>query len=437
MQRHVKTIEKLDDDLNGVAFAGGKKYVVGRTLPGETAELKIRKISGNAVLCNAEKIIVPSEKRIQPPCAYYEKCGGCSLLHTDYDNTLAIKTALVKRKFSSLGFCDVSDTVGNGICGARNKVHIAFFKENGKTKAGFFNEETHRVCDVRKCILHGEWYKKLREILVRWIDGQNISVYNPATGKGVLRFAAGRKIGDELMLTLVQTRTTDADYENLYRELKKQFGEVSLYVNVNAEKTNAVFFDKFIHIAGNNTLNGEICGVKFKLGPNSFFQVNTETASEIYNKVVDEVRGSNADKVIDLYSGIGVTSALFAKNGFQVESVEIVSAAVENAESLAKDNGVKGIKFHTGDVNAIICGLSFDNAVVFADPPRAGTGKETAEAIATKKPDKIIYLSCNLKTLLPDLKIIIENGYEIRSVIPYDMFPATRHVETLVVLNRR
>lgn len=427
-------IEKLDDDLNGVAFRGGKKFVVKKTLPGEEVLCDVKRKSGTAIICDANEVVFKSDKRVTPPCKYFTKCGGCNLLHTTHKNQLEIKTALVKRKFSALGFFGVSDTVGQSFENSRNKTHLVFASKNGEIQAGFFNSDTHEVMDVQSCALHGKWYEILRRDLIDFVKSERVTIYNPRTLGGELRFAVARKIGCGLLLTLVVTREEKRDYEKLKKALEKDFAEVSIYINVNAEKTNAVFSDEFIHVAGKKTLSGEMLGVKFELSPNSFYQVNDEIAKIIYRKVLDEIKNSGATKVIDLFSGIGVTSVLFAKNGFDVDSVEIVKSAVDNAKTIIKENGVcDKVTAHLGDANKIIKTLDVKNSVVFVDPPRAGL-RDVTRVLATAKPQKIIYLSCSLTTLVDDLKILKKAGYEISSVIPYDMFPSTKHVEVLTVL---
>lgn len=168
-----------------------------------------------------------------------------------------------------------------------------------------------------------------------------MSIYNPRTRAGVLRFAVARKIGGVIMLTLVMTKRVDYDFSWLLKSLEKNFGETAVYVNVNNEKTNAVFSDEFIHIAGKRTLSGEMLGIKFELSPNSFYQVNDEIAKTIYEKVLSEIKSGGGNRVVDLFSGIGITSALFAKNGFAVDSVEIVKSAVENAKTIAAKTGFR------------------------------------------------------------------------------------------------
>lgn len=274
----------------------------------------------------------------------------------------------------------------------------------------------------------------LRRILIDFIKKESVSIYNPRTRAGVLRFAVARKIGGAIMLTLVMTKRVDYDFSWLLKSLEKSFGEAAVYVNVNNEKTNAVFSDEFIHIAGKRTLSGEMLGIKFELSPNSFYQVNDEIAKTIYEKVLSEIKSGGGNRVVDLFSGIGITSALFAKNGFAVDSVEIVKSAVENAKTIAAKNGVSDkITVRLGDANKIIKSLNLTDCSVFVDPPRMGL-QDVARSLAAAKPQKIVYLSCSLKTLVEDLRILKKAGYEISSVIPYDMFPASKHIEVLTVL---
>lgn len=437
-KKYTIKIEKLDDDLHGVAFRGGKKFVVDGALAGEVVEAEEIKLSGNAVVCKLSKIVEPSADRIAAPCKYYDICGGCNLMHIPYETQLKVKTALVKRKLAAFGSVAVDDCVPSENFGARNKTHIAFAEVKGKIYAGFFNEETHRVVDIPACLCHGEWYAELRRQLIFWIKKYSVTLYNPRTGSGVLRFAAARYGENSLMLTLVVTENKPLKFDALLAALKKSFASVSIFVNVNNEKTNEVLSGKVVQIAGDAALNGECLGIKYSLTPAAFFQTNYGIAEKAYAKVLEEMKDGGSRRVVDLFSGIGITSALFAKNGFTVDAVEINPDSVNAALKLAVANGVEDkIKIRKGDCKDILPSISAPDAAFFVDPPRRGLTDEVARAVAGFSPARIVYLSCNLRTLVSDLQILTAAGYRITSATPFDMFPSTTHVETLTCLSKK
>jgi 23S rRNA (uracil1939-C5)-methyltransferase len=341
-------IEKLDDDLDGVAFRGGKKYVCRKVLPGETVEAEEERLSGKTVICKVLGIREKSADRIDSPCPYYGNCGGCNLLHTSYENQLAIKSALVRRKMTRFGFYNTDTCVRSDAVGARNKTHIVFFRKGDKVSAGFFNEETHKVVNVVECLCHGKWYADLREILVRWVKKNNITVYDPKTRVGLLRFAAARFIGGALSVTLIVTKNEIPAIEKLYEAIGEKFSSVGLFANVNSNISNEVMSGELIHLYGEDMLYSEICGVKFGLSPDAFFQMNSGIATQIYDRVLKEIGA--ATRVIDLFCGIGITSVMSAKAGKDVTAVEISPSAVRDAKELAQKNGVADkIDFLCGD----------------------------------------------------------------------------------------
>mgnify|MGYP004467550595 CR=1 FL=1 len=222
-------------------------------------------------------------------------------------------------------------------------------------------------------------------------------------------------------------------------EMKEKFGKVCLYTCENKSSGSGVLSGKLRHEKGEEYSEGEMLGVKFTLSPDSFFQINEKTAERIYSDVTEIIRNSSAEKVIDCFSGIGITSALFAKSGKEVTSVEIVPSAVRDAKRIGALNGLSGhISYLCGDAAKLLFNIeNVGNSLFFVDPPRGGLGAKTALMITNFKPKEIIYLSCNPKTLKEDLKTIIENGYKITSATPYDLFPETKHIEALVVFTRK
>lgn len=430
-------ISRFDDSFFGVGYVGSKRYVVPGALPKEKLEIKPQKTFNNINYASIVKIIEQSPDREKPVCNYYHSCGGCNMMHLNYKASVEAKVSHLKKKLAGIS-ADISEAVCLSEFGNRNKVHIVFSKEAKRLNIGFFNEETHKVVDVPSCMMHGQWYSELVKILRRWIVKRNISIYNPITREGVLRFAVARKLENALQLTLVVTATELEGLEGLFTDLQSIFGNISLWLNHNGERTNEVFAGKFIHLMGEEKIYGEMLGIKFALSPNSFFQVNNKVAAEIYKDILSIVKASGAKYVIDAFSGIGITSALFAKEGLQVSAIEIVKEAVADQNTIAKINSVENnIKSLCGDIAEILPTLSIpQEAALFVDPPRKGLGEDVIKAVLKLAPPTILYLSCNPETLAADLALLTKDRYAVSLVKPYDMFPRTKHLETLVCLTR-
>ena len=380
-------------------------------------------------------------------CKYFNICGGCSLLNVEYEKQLKQKQQQVEDCLKEFGInAKVDKTVGMFYpYKYRNKVHLAIRDVKGKAQVGFFEENSNKIVDVDDCLLHDSWVKKLINTTKEFIARFKISPYNKRKEMGTLKYVVARCLGEEIMVTMVVTNHNFAGREWFYEELCKQFKKVSFYVNVNTRTDNAVFEDKnFSHKFGFKKLRGEMLGVKFELSPNSFFQINTQITEKIYKRIFESLNLNDRSVVLDLYSGIGITSLIFAKNGAKVVSIESVPEAVNDAKNLIKLNKCENqITPLLGKCENLINRINYkklykENGVVsvFLDPPRIGAQVTVLEEINKLNPYKLVYLSCNPKTLARDLKVLTDYGFKIETVTPFDMFPHTAHVETLVVLSK-
>jgi 23S rRNA (uracil1939-C5)-methyltransferase len=425
-------IAKLDDDFKGVAYVGADRYVVDGALPQEQVRVREFKCVGSVHLCRTLEVLRPSPYRVTPPCPHAAQCGGCDLLHASYSYQLTLKKEYIRRKLHGVvPPSAILDTLS--VTGFRNKVHLAFWREGGITAIGFIDDRTHRVVDVAACNAHGTWYAHLVKAVRRWLTDSAISVYDPATRKGTLRYIVARYIGDSLSVTVVAT-APNRHISALFAHLAPLAAHVGLWLNLNTARTNAVFGDRFEHIAGEPSLDAEMLGVRFTLEPASFFQTNTQVAEAVYRHICE---GISADiPVVDLYSGIGITSVLFARKAPSVTSVEVNPAACRNARRTAMQNGVADrVSIHCGDVADLLPRLDLPtSATFFVDPPRAGLGEAVCRAIIAKRPNMLWYLSCNPSTLVADLRALAA-VYTVDYALPIDMFPNTRHIETLVRLS--
>ncbi|MBQ4578270.1 MAG: 23S rRNA (uracil(1939)-C(5))-methyltransferase RlmD [Clostridia bacterium] len=377
------------------------------------------------------------QDRQAQPCPYFPRCGGCSRRQVPYGQQLAEKTAYIRKLLAPFGV-KAADCRGGKTAECRNKVHLAFTTVEGAVRAGFFDTVTHRVVPVAECPMHGAWYGRLVQAVEGWAAECRIRPYEPRTGRGSLRFVAARYLGGRLMVTVVSQEPRLPGLDKLHRRLEAQFGSVALWLNVNDRRDSAVFSQNFRHIAGEKKLRGEMLGVSFELSPDAFFQVNTEMAELLYTRILELAKERKAETVVDAYSGIGITSLLFAKAGMKVISVEQVRSAVEDTRAMAKRNGLDGrVRAMCGDCAKILPGLRVpEQTLFFVDPPRRGLGESVCRTILRFAPKYVLYLSCGPEALAQDLKRLTQGGYKVRLAEPYDLFPHTEHVETIVLLSR-
>ena len=370
-------------------------------------------------------------------CSYFPKCGGCTCRNLSYARQLEQKTAYIQKLLAPFGVKS-APCQGSAQDACRNKVHLAFTLADGAVRAGFFDSRTHRVVPVAKCPMHGAWYETLVTVVEAWAADCRIRPYEPRTGKGSLRYVAARYLGGKLMVTVVSQQPRLPGLDKLHRGLEEQFGPTGLWLNINDRRDSAVFSQNFRHIAGPKKLRGELLGVKFELSPDAFFQVNTEMAEKMYSRILDMAREIGPENVVDAYSGIGITSLLFAKAGMQVTSVEQVPSAVEDAKAMAKYNKLEGrVRALCGDCAKVLPKLHpKGDTLFFVDPPRRGLGESVCRTIVGFGPKYVLYLSCGPQALAEDIRRLQKGGYRLRSAEPFDLFPHTEHVETICLLER-
>lgn len=439
-------VRSYDDDLCPTAKIGAKIYHVRGAIENETVNTKEYAYDGRHVYSQVCAVAKPSIHRVEPRCSICDLCGGCTLMHIDYNEQLSIKKKHIQKTLSSVVDPDlVEETVGLSQFATRNKLHLVFGGKVGNIKLGFFNSASKKVVNVEACVCHPDWYPKLYRILKSWADEHKLSPYDPKLSKGLLRFAAVRVLDNSIMLTLVVTSEklcenkdkTSACIDELYSKLTRCFDRVSLWINLNKERTNEVMTGRIEHLRGEKTLKATMLDTKIVLRPTSFFQVNTEIASRIYSDVLELSKRSGSRVMVDCFSGIGVTSLLFAKHFEKVISIEIVQSAVACAKDMARLNEAQNIEFICADANKVLPTLKIGaQSTFFVDPPRAGLGEKICRSILKFAPSQIVYLSCNPVTLKRDLEFLCGDKYKALLVRPYDMFPNTKHIETLVVLKR-
>lgn len=450
------TCERLGTNGEGVASFDGMTLFVPCLLAGEKARVKVLAVKDKVAYGKVEEVYTPAEQRVRPLCSVFGKCGGCQLQHMRYRYQLAFKTELVKNTLKKIGGisaevfpCVKSDRE----YGYRNKLILPIGQRNGKTVVGFYAERSHRIVETGECPIT-EWADKVIAAVKNFAEKCGLDGYDEETAKGQLRHIAVRRIGRQYIVVLVVTEEIKGvDY--FVSLLDGIFKEYSLFLNFNDRNTNVVFGKEFRLVKGSPSYSAEEAGITYEAGPETFVQINENVREKLYEAALSLV--GEDETVVDCYSGGGLLTAMFAQKCKKAYGIELVKEAGECAERLKKANGLEGKMFNiTGRVEEELPAVlkKEKGATVTLDPPRAGVDKSVISALLESGAPKIVMISCNPATLARDLGILTgtlvwdERGnlvkssssdgkYRVVSVQPFDMFPQTKHVETLVCLMKK
>ncbi len=429
----------------GVTGEGVLKYdtvpiFVPFALPHEKVRVRLNYVKKDYAFGDLIEVLTPSNERIKPRCCYFGKCGGCDLQHMSKDMQLELKRESVERSLRRNGGFDydVPPVLSLNEWGYRNKLSLPFgINGKGDVVVGFYEKRTHKVVSMKHCALHGDWASELIAVVSKWANGNELSVYNEHTRSGLLRHLVARKL-DSLSVTLVVNGDNVKNIDELGKALHEKFGEVTIHLSSNKKDTNVILGDKATLVYGK--VNEQNLGLySAAVSPMSFLQVNSVVRDAIYNQVADNLKGYEGE-LIELYSGVGLLTAEIASRlpRTKITSVEIVPEAVKDAKALMSKLGFgHRVDCLCDDATKFMARRKgkMQSSAIILDPPRKGCTPEVLDGIINGEYAKIIYISCNPATLARDLKTLLE-AYEIETLQPYDMFPQTSHVETLVVLNR-
>lgn len=438
----------------GVAKVDGKVVFVPMTLEGEQVKVQITEDKKAFATAKVIKMLQPSPLRVAPLCPIYFGCGGCEMQHIDYAHQLTIKTQRVAdciRKQCRQDIPVLPTIASPSKWGYRNKVQLPITLVDGKIVVGYFRNGTHKVVPLGKvedgtlgdCPLHDRAMQEVIDVFLDWANRNDLSVYDETSHRGLLRHFCVRKVGQAYAIVVVVNGNSLPKYNSLIDDFVAHGLSFSLYLSINTDRTNVIYGKCIKTLYGRDTLFDEILGVKVGVSPLSFMQINDGVRDMIYSKVGEIISKSSHSVVFDLFSGVGVMSNIFAKYADKVVGIEIVPDAVRNADMLAKLNGNQDkITNVCGDVTVElpkqIAKYSADklsDGIVVVDPPRKGCSPEVIDCLLQARPKQIIYVSCNPATLARDMAMLLPK-YCVDYVQPYDMFPMTGHVETLVKLTR-
>jgi 23S rRNA (uracil1939-C5)-methyltransferase len=368
-------------------------------------------------------------------CPYAKKCSGCQLQNLLYKEQLSMKQVKLIKLLGK--FCHVDEIIGmDDPYYYRNKIQSAFTFKNGKLQSGLYQSATYKIVPVESCFLEAKGTDEILKTVRQLCPSFKIKAYDLNTGSGFLRHVLIRKgfLSGEIMVVFVTAKGDFKSKRSFVNELLRRHPEITTVVwNVNPTSTPIMLGEYSEVLYGNGYITDTLCGLTFRISPRSFYQVNPIQTEKLYTLAKEFASLTGKETVIDAYSGTGTIGMTLADGAKEVIGVEINSDAVKDAKENAKLNGIKNISFEATDAKNF--NKSVDVAII--DPPRKGCMPIMLETLLRLKPKRIVYVSCNAETLARDLKTLL-NEYQIASPLyPYNMFPRTSHVESVICLTQK
>lgn len=435
-------------DLNhmgkGVAKSDNLVIFVDDVIPGDIAKIKITEIKKNYALGELITIIKPSENRIDSACGFFEQCGGCQLMHMNYEEQLKYKRERVINELKRAGVnteeVTVNDTLGMKTpFRYRNKTTFSVTEKNNDIFIGPYEQGTYNTVDISGCLIQSREADEVVNLFKNLMIKYKIDAYDKMTGKGIVRNIIIRNNrNNELMIVIVTTIENFKNKEEFIDNLVSINSNIKTVIqNINNKNTNLVMGRKNKVLYGQGTINDTIDDLSFVISPEAFFQVNPEQTEKLYQTAIQYADINKDEVCFDIYCGIGTISLMAAKYAKKVYGVEIVEQAVVDARANALNNNIHNVEFFAGKAEEVVPKLykqKIKADVVIVDPPRKGCEKPVIDTIINMSPKKVVYVSCNPSTLARDIKLLEEGGYKLIKAQPVDMFPWTVHVECVVLM---
>ncbi|MGI5959605.1 MAG: 23S rRNA (uracil(1939)-C(5))-methyltransferase RlmD [Massiliimalia sp.] len=440
-------ITGMTADGNGVAKLDGFAVFVPGTAMGDVAQIKVVKVLKNYGFGIVHQLMTPSPDRVHNDCPVFKQCGGCCWRHISYEAELRIKEQYVTDTFQRIGGISFPAQPIQGsakTAGYRNKGQFPVGTDaQGKAVAGFYAKRSHRIIPCSQCLLQPDCFNQIVGQVLEFINRHHIPPYNEENHTGLIRHIYLREADatGEIMLCLVCTKPSFREEAQLVKEITKQFPQIqSIVINHNPNKGNVILGKSCRTIYGTDYITDILCGVKVRISPLSFYQVNKAQAERLYQQAIAYAQLEPEDLLLDLYCGagtIGLSAAHLVKN---LIGVEIIPQAVENAKQNAMLNGFENARFLCDDCKGAVIQLEQEQLhpnAILVDPPRKGCDPEVIESIVRFAPEKLVMISCNPATAARDCKRLEELGYEVLEYMPFDLFPRTSAVECVVKLRKK
>ena len=438
-------IEDYTAEGQGVAKIEGCAVFIPNALVGEKCLVKIEKAQKTWAAGKISELLEKSPHRVNRKCPVAKLCGGCDFWHMDYEEECRMKAERVRQALNRIGgqaLTEIPLLAAPSCTGYRNKAVYPVASKKGKVYAGFFRAGTHQIVENDGCLILFPEADQVKNTVIDFMNRFHISAYDEIAHQGLLRHIFVRRgwISGELLVCLTINGQKLPHQKELIEQLQKIPGFTTLVLSVNTKPGNSVLGNQEIILYGPGYIEDTLCGLTFRLSARSFYQVNHPQAQRLYEAAIAQAGITKEDLVLDLYCGVGTITLIMAKSAKKVIGVEVVEAAVADAQENAKHNGIENAEFFCGDAGK--AALELENRgiipdVVVVDPPRKGLNADTIEALGKMAPRRIVYVSCDPATLARDVALLKEKGYALTSAQAADLFPRCSHVESIVCLCRQ
>lgn len=456
MQKNDEMILKIEDmgvDGAGIGKADGMTFFVKDAVIGDVVRAKVMKLKKTYGYARLMELLEASPDRVEPKCPYYRQCGGCQIQALSYEKQLEFKERKVRNNLERIG--GFSEIPMEPIVGMeepyhyRNKAQFPVGTDkDGHIVTGFYAGRTHTIIPNRDCALGLPVNREILDLVIDFMEKYHVSAYDEKTGKGLVRHVLIRCgfTSKEKMVCLIINGKSLPHSEKLVEALRKIDGMTSISINCNTGRTNVILGRKTVVLWGQEYITDQIGEISYEISPVSFYQVNPVQTEKLYGLALEYADLHGEETVWDLYCGIGTISLFLAQKAKQVYGVEIIPQAIENAKRNAVKNGIENAEFFVGKSEEVLpefyekeaaAGRKAHADVIVVDPPRKGCDEKLLETIVKMAPDRVVYVSCDSATLARDLKILCENGYELKRARAVDQFCHTVHTESVCLMERK
>ena len=440
-QLHTVTVTGYTAEGLGVARVDGRVVFVHGGVRGEVCAIRILKVLKNVAYGRVEEVLERSGARRVPDCPHFPACGGCDFRHISYEEELWAKRRRVEDALRRVGGVEIGVEEILGADRVDNYRNKSQFPVSPAGRVGFYRARSHQVIPAADCRLQEVQANAAAAAVEQYLRDFSVPAYDETARRGLLRhiYVRTNHLGQALVCLVVNGRELPHEGELVRRIHAACPDAAGVVLNTNTAETNVVLGDACRTLWGEDTLEDMLCGLTFRLSVPSFYQVNRAQAERLYGKAVEFAALTGEETVLDLYCGAGTITLAMARHAKRVIGAEIVPEAIGNARENARINGIGNAGFFLGDAGAVAQKLAKERLrpdVVVVDPPRKGLGEEVVPAVAAMAPERVVYVSCDPGTLARDVKRFAEAGYRACRAVAADMFPRTRHVETIVLLQR-
>lgn len=451
-------ITDIGAEGNAIARVEGQVIFIPMLVPGDVVDIRIRKKRRNYLEGRVVRFHEYSADRIKPLCRHFGVCGGCKFQHLPYELQLKHKEKQVTDNLTRIGKVQPGEVLpivaSEEVYYYRNKLEYTFSDRRWFTREeldseidfagknalgfhvpGFFD----KVLDIKECHLQPEPSDSIRNAVKRYARRKGLSFFNLRQQDGFLRNLVIRTSGSgDVMVIVVFFLDEQERIEGLLDYLSEEFPRItSLWYIINRKKNDSLADQEPVLYRGDDHISEKIGGLKFRIGPKSFFQTNSRQAEKLYATVHEFAGLTGKETVYDLYCGTGTIAAFVASGAARVTGIEYVEEAVRDARINSDINRIKNTVFVAGDLKDVLCESFFREHghpdVIITDPPRAGMHADVVKSVMKAGPARIVYVSCNPATQARDISILAER-YEVEKIQPVDMFPQTHHVENVALL---